>query len=224
MAMHKNRLLFSKEGRACYISHLDLMATFQRAFLRAGVDVWQTQGFNRHSYVSIALPLSVGYSSNCEILEFNLESDMPYAQVVERMNKALPEGIRVLDCYGTQIALKKIAYLDWTVTLEYDNGVPEGVEDAFHDLLDRESYVIRKPSKKSKKGYTELDIIPMIRSWSVERGEGTVVWKAVIMAQNPGLNPSIVMDTLSTLHPEATPDFVRYHRNEVLGETGEIFR
>lgn len=224
MAMHKNRLLFAKEGRACYISHLDLMATFQRAFLRAGVEIWQTQGFNRHAYVSIALPLSVGYSSSCEILEFNLESDMPYAEVVRRMNNALPEGIRVLDCYEAKIPLKKIQYLDWTVVLEYDNGIPEGAEDAFHDLLDRESYIIQKKSKKSKKGYTELDIIPMIKSWTLEKGEGTLTWNAVILAQNPGLNPSIVVDTLSALHPEAAPDFVRYHRNEVYGETGEIFR
>lgn len=224
MAMHKNRLLFAKEGRACYISHLDLMATFQRAFLRAGVEIWQTQGFNRHSYVSIALPLSVGYSSSCEILEFNLESDMPYAEVVSRMNRALPEGIRVLDCYGTKIPLKKIQYLDWTVVLEYDSGVPEGAEDAFRGLLNQESCVIQKKSKKSKKGYTELDIIPMIRSWTLEAGEGTLTWNVVILAQNPGLNPSIVIDTLSRLSPEAVPDFVRYHRNEVYGETGEVFR
>ena len=76
MAKPKNRLLFSKTGRACYISHLDLMATFQRVFLRAGVPIWQTQGFNKHAYVSIALPLSVGYSSDCEILEFNLDEGM----------------------------------------------------------------------------------------------------------------------------------------------------
>lgn len=224
MAMHKNRLLFAKSGRACYISHLDLMATFQRAFLRSGVEIWQTQGFNRHAYVSIALPLSVGYSSDCEILEFNLESDMSHAEVVRRMNDALPEGIRVRECYEAKVPCKKISCLDWTVVLEYDNGVPENAEAAFHDLLDRESFVIRKKSKKSKKGYTELDIIPMVRSWSVERGEGTLTLRAVILAQNPGLNPSLLIDNVAALHPECAPDFVRYHRNEVLGETGEIFR
>lgn len=33
-----DRLLFSKTGRAKYISHLDLMRTFQRAFTRAGIE------------------------------------------------------------------------------------------------------------------------------------------------------------------------------------------
>ena len=35
--MAKLRLLFVKEDRAAYISHLDLLRTFQRAFLRLGL-------------------------------------------------------------------------------------------------------------------------------------------------------------------------------------------
>ena len=67
-----DRLLFAKTGRARYISHLDLMRTFQRAFARAGIPIKHTEGFHPHPFVSIALPLSVGYSSECEILEFGL--------------------------------------------------------------------------------------------------------------------------------------------------------
>ena len=67
-----DRLLFSKTGRAKYISHLDLMRTFQRAFARAKIQIKHTEGFHPHPFVSIALPLSVGYSSQCEILEFTL--------------------------------------------------------------------------------------------------------------------------------------------------------
>ena len=66
--MAEHRLLFSKTGRARYISHLDLMRTFQRAFFRADIPIKHTEGFNPHAFVSIALPLSVGFSSECEIL------------------------------------------------------------------------------------------------------------------------------------------------------------
>ena len=66
--MPKDRLLFVKEGRARYISHLDLMRTFQRAFLRADIPIKHTEGFNPHPFISIALPLSLGFSSQCEIL------------------------------------------------------------------------------------------------------------------------------------------------------------
>ena len=40
------RILFEKKGNAVWISHLDLMRLFQRAFKRAGLPLTHTQGFN----------------------------------------------------------------------------------------------------------------------------------------------------------------------------------
>lgn len=224
MAKPKHRLLFSKNGRACYISHLDLMATFQRVFTRAEVPIWQTQGFNKHAYVSIALPLSVGYSSDCEILEFNLNEGMAPEEVPAHMNLTMPEGIRVLDCYAIQTPMKKLADIDWTITMEYDNGVPEGAVSEIQALLGQESLVIQKKSKKAKRGYTEIDLIPMIHLWEMTPAEQRITVHARLMAHNPGLNPSIIMDTLRNIYPDAAPDFVRYHRNEIFDEEGKVFR
>ena len=67
--MTTHRLAFSKLDTAKFISHLDLMRTFQRAFLRADIPIKHTEGFHPHAFVSIPLPLSVGYSSVCEVLE-----------------------------------------------------------------------------------------------------------------------------------------------------------
>ena len=53
---------FSKTDEAAYISHLDLMHCMQRIITRAKLPVWYTEGFNQHIYISIALPLSTGYS------------------------------------------------------------------------------------------------------------------------------------------------------------------
>ena len=53
--MDKLRLRFEKTGRAVYISHLDLMATMQRAFARAGLELKYSEGFNPHPLISILL-------------------------------------------------------------------------------------------------------------------------------------------------------------------------
>ena len=66
------RLLFEKTGTAVWISHLDLMRLFQRAFKRAGFPLTHTQVYNPRPSVSIALPLSVGIESQCELLDFDL--------------------------------------------------------------------------------------------------------------------------------------------------------
>ena len=54
----KLRLRFEKTGRAIYISHLDLMRTMQRVFLRADCPLKYSEGFNPHALISILLPLS----------------------------------------------------------------------------------------------------------------------------------------------------------------------
>ena len=69
--MDKYRMRFSNTGRAVYISHLDLMRTITRAFLRAECRLKYSEGFNPHPNISIALPLSVGCESVCEIMDFS---------------------------------------------------------------------------------------------------------------------------------------------------------
>lgn len=222
--MHKHRLFFAKTGRACYISHLDLMRTFPRAFLRAGLNAKQTEGFNQHTFVSIALPLSLGYSSRCEILEFELLDDIPLDQVPGRINAVLPEGIEVLECYEAQVPVRQIAWLDWACRLTFDQGIPDGVEDEFLSLYNTDSLVIQKPSKKAKKGFTEVDLIPLIHSLNMEREGDTLVLHAVLAAQNPGLNPELLISTARQHCPLFQPDFVEYERREVLNGNFEIFR
>ena len=219
-----NRLLFEKTGDAVYISHLDLMRIFQRAFKRADIMIWHSQGFSPRAYVSIALPLSVGYSSDCELLEFTLNEGMAPEDVPACMNKTMPEGIHVVECYPIETPLKRLAEIDWTLIMEYDNGVPEHAVAEIQALLGQESLVIQKKSKKSKKGYTEIDLIPMIHLWEMTPEAGCITVHARLMAQNPGLNPSIVIDTIRNLRPDAAPDFVRYHRNEIYDGEGKVFR
>ena len=93
-----SRLLFSKTGRAKYISHLDLMRTFQRAFQRADLTIRHTEGFNPHPFISILLPLSLGFSSQCEILEFQLLDSIAPDQVPGMLNGVMPDGIVVDLC------------------------------------------------------------------------------------------------------------------------------
>ena len=59
----KYRLQFSKEGETKYVSHLDLVRLFTRAFKRAELPLAYSEGFNPHPKMSIGLPLSVGVTS-----------------------------------------------------------------------------------------------------------------------------------------------------------------
>jgi len=219
-----DRLLFSKTGRAKYISHLDLMRTFQRAFARAGIAIKHTEGFNPHPFVSIALPLSVGYSSQCEILEFGLLEGTSYDEVPARLTAAMPEGIVIHECYPAERKLKELAGINYIMNFEYSEGRPQAAEPAIRELLTRDSLVVKKKSNKSKKGYTEVDLIPLIRSLHLECQSDTMTLDAVLSAQNPGLNPELIRSVFCEEYPEFAPDFVTFHRREVLDADGKVFR
>ncbi len=218
-----SRLLFSKGGRAKYISHLDLMRTFQRAFQRSDLTIRHTEGFNPHPFISILLPLPLGFSSRCEILEFQLLDSISPDEVPARLNAALPEGIAVERCYEGGRKAKELALVDYRLTLEYDRGTPSGAADAWQELLGRERLEVAKKSKKSRTGETIVDIIPLVKSFSITEENGAWILDAVLSAQNPGLNPQLLTAAFGREYPELAPDFVRYHRSAVLDREGQPF-
>lgn len=217
------RALFEKTGNAVYISHLDLMRLFQRAFKRAGLPLTHTQGFNPRPSVSIALPLSLGMESGCELLDFALDADaVSGEEITERLNRALTEGVRVRKVYDDGRKIKNLAYLDCVVTLEYDAGVPEGAVEQMEALFRRETVTVEK---KGKNGTVEQNIIPMIRSLTPERiGDQEIAIRARVCCQNPSLNPMLLSSAIVKYLPELTPDFVRCCRVEIYDQEETVFR
>ena len=209
------RLLFTKTGDAIWISHLDLMRLFQRAFKRAGLALTQTHGYNPRPSVSIALPLSVGVESVCELLDFDLEGEqVPCEEITLRLNQVLVPGVTVLQTYETGSKLKELAFLRCALTMEYDAGVPQNALEEMTELFRRENLLVEK---KGKNGIVLQDIIPMIRHISLQQtDENSVVLDAVICCQNPTLNPNQIVAAISNEIPQYAPDFVRCRRLEIL--------
>lgn len=217
------RLLFEKKGNAIWISHLDLMRLFQRAFKRAGLMLTHTQGYNPRPSVSIALPLSVGVESCCELLDFELEGEtVSCDEICSRLNDALVEGVRVLRVYEDGYKLKHLAYLDAQLELEYDGGADEKAADSIRALFAREQLTVEK---KGKNGITQQDIIPMIRRLSVKKlPDREVEIVALHSCQNPSLNPMQLSAAITKYLPALAPDYVRCFREEIYDTNEMIFR
>ncbi len=217
------RLLFEKTGNAVWISHLDLMRLFQRAFKRAGLPLKHTQGFNPRPSVSIALPLSVGVKSKCELLDFDLDGESVANDLIrDRLNNALVSGVRVLSVYDGGMKLKELRYLKCDVVLEYDGGIPAGAIYKIDALLHSESLLV---TKKSKNGPVEQDIIPMIRSFAVtEESSNKICVQATICCQNPSMNPMQIVGAVTKYLPELQPDHAVCARLDIYTENDRIFR
>ena len=219
--MSKLRLRFAKKGRAVYISHLDLMRTMQRAFLRAGYPLRYSEGFNPHAQISILLPLSVGCSSSCELMDFQLTANVDFAEMPARLSAAMPEGIEALEVYETERKVKELKWLSVKGRFEYDNGGYEEMAAALNKFYSAESIVIEK---KTKRGMGEADIAPAIREINFAAGEDCVEMKAIISAQEPTLNPEHLVSALRQKAEAIAPDFAEFERLEIFDEKMEIFR
>ena len=220
--MSKLRLLFEKQGTACYISHLDLMRTFQRLFLRAGIFLKHSNGFHPHPIISIVLPLPVGQSSCCELLDFEIEQAVDLAALPGLLNAGCPDGLRVLRAYEAVRPVKDLAFVQAEMDLIYDRGVPEGACAALRDLFSRQELMIQKKNKR--KELVDVNVRPLLRQITFARQEGRVHVQAVVSAQNPGLNPALLASAVEANLPDYAPDFVTVRRTDVLDESGTSFR
>lgn len=217
------RLLFEKTGNAVWMSHLDLMRLFQRAFKRAGLPLTHTQGFNPRPSVSIALPLSVGVHSYCELLDFDLDGEnVSFDEMQIRLNETLIDGVRVRRIYGDGRKIAQLAYLDSVLQLEYDNGVPDTAREYIASLFHRESLLVEK---KGKNGVQQQDIIAMVRSVVTEEADPrTLLLRARVCCQNPSLNPMQLATAIEAYLPHCAPDFVKCSRMEIYDREENIFR
>ena len=216
------RLLFEKTENAVWISHLDLMRLFQRAFKRAGFMLTHTQGYNPRPSVSIALPLSVGIESVCELLDFDLSTDMPpYAQIRDRLNDALPAGVRVLDVYNDGRKLKDLALLRCRISLSYDMPLLEDACEQVRRLFAQPSLNVLK---RTKNGDQEQDIIPMIRSFTISALDNTLELELLHCCQNPTLNPVQSPAAIAEYLPVYTPSHYHVSRREVYDNSEKVFR
>lgn len=217
------RLLFEKTGNAVWISHLDLMRLFQRSFKRAGLPLTHTHGFNPRPSVSIALPLSVGVESRCELLDFDLDAEaVSCKEIYDRLNQALIEGVKVLQVYESGSKLRELTLLRCKTELEYDAYIPQKAVEQIRTLYARQSLIV---PKKTKSGVQDQDIIPMIRRINVlQIGDRKIELDALICCQNPTLNPMQLIAAIDIYLPELKPDFSRCSRVEIFDNQENVFR
>ena len=216
------RALFEKTGNARYISHLDLMRVFQRAFKRAGLPLTHTQGFNPRASVSIALPLSLGVESQCELLDFELEHPVDCGEICEKLNAALIDGVHIREVYEQGQKLKNLAMLQSRLVLEYDGQRPEDSVARIQSLFCQSEVVVEK---KGKNGVAQQNILPMIHRLSVEElSDREVVILVLHSCQNPSLNPMQLAAAITKYLPTLAPDYVRCYREEIFDTNETIFR
>ncbi len=94
--MIKYNAIFEKKEDMVYISHLDLMTLFRRAVRRTSLPFVLTKGYTPRVKISIPRALKLGRESREEEMAFFLTEQKDAVEVLEQINRQLPEGVKLL--------------------------------------------------------------------------------------------------------------------------------
>ena len=149
------RVKFTKEDYLKYISHLDLMRLFQRTFRRGYIPIRYSEGFNPQPKFSIANPLALGIESVEEYMDIDLYDKIPIEDFMERMNRELPEGIRIIEAKYIEDSKSVSALISWSYYqikfIAKDINSKEELQKLLEDWLKKEEIIIKKVRRKGNK-------------------------------------------------------------------------
>ena len=152
------RVIFNKTGSAMWFSHLDLMRAMSRALRRSGLDIWMSEGYTPRPHIVFTPPLSLGFESTCEIMDFRLNLGATYD--TDALKKCFPPALSVNDIYVPHTKQKSIVYADYTLTLdEYD-------DEKIRELFSKPVMML----KKTKRSEVTEDITTFIKAFEISGG------------------------------------------------------
>lgn len=216
--MIRLRAVFEKCGRAKYISHLDLNRCMLRVFRRSKLPIWYTEGFNPHPYFSFALALSLGFESNCEILDFNITEDLPFDVVKDRLNAVMPEGMRIVSVSEQKKKITEIAKAEYNIVLQSDDSASAAQDIKM--LMDQKEILIEK---KTKKGVKEVDLKPSVELLDVKiNGDNLMINMRLPAGTQTNYNPTLFLDALKKAY-NTSFEIKKVMRTAIICENNEIF-
>jgi len=221
------RLTYCKKGRAKFISHLDLMRTMQRAFKRAKLPVWYTQGFNPHPYIMFPLALALGTESEIEPMDIALLEKYSFDELKNRLNEVLPEGLKIMAVAEPVCEHTDVLKSEYVIEIETDKS-PEDVKNSFVEFLNGETVEISKRTrdKRTKKvSFKNIDVKEHIELLGIE-ALNDVVKLELRLSTSAGntfnLNFAPVIDAFSEKYSIGITH-ISANRTKILCKNGEIF-
>jgi len=162
------RLRFRKVGRQRFLSHLDLMRLFLKAFRRALLPLRWSQGKAPKPRISIPYPLPVGVESFRDVLDVETDYLIHPEDVKDRLNRNLPEGVEILSARLVPPGERRILS-----GLEYEirgRGLPE--PRCLDEFLKTSTWTVERLKKDRM---LSVDIRPFVETMSRTQEDGMLL-------------------------------------------------
>ncbi|MDE6687446.1 MAG: TIGR03936 family radical SAM-associated protein [Lachnospiraceae bacterium] len=207
------RIKFERTGPVRYIGHLDMMRYFQKAIMRAGIDIRYSEGFNPHQIMSFAYPLGVSMETRGDYFDIDVLSYQDCETITGQLNDVMADGIRVVSATvlpeGAKNAMASVAAADYLVHLCYGNRETVSQKDIMSDgetgshtltdemlqqfLSQKEIFITKETGKKN----SVEDIRPGI--FVLEQREDQMLFMKLKSGSDGNIKPAAVLEALSDM-------------------------
>jgi radical SAM-linked protein len=160
------RITFAKTEAMRFTGHLDLHRAWERTFRRAGLPLAYTQGFSPHPRLQLAAALPLGVLGEAELMDAWMEQMLPPADVLERLRRAAPPGIGILDVQVVEPREPSLQLRVQAATFD----ATSGDETAYADLKARVAGLVARPSIERARRGKPYDLRPLIHELGAEAG------------------------------------------------------
>ncbi len=136
--MQRLRVRFWRGQEIKFISHLDIMRLWQRVLHRAGIALAYSEGFSPHPRISLAAPLSLGMTSEAELMDVFCTKWVSPHFFTKVVSQQLPPGIEILQVYPIDLSQpslqSQVRYAEYEVAADTEKEQKE-IETALTSLL-----------------------------------------------------------------------------------------
>lgn len=217
----------TKEGR--FLSHLDLMHTWERVIRRSQLPLAFSQGFNPHPKINFASACAVGTTSDGEYMDMELTQELPLAEVQAALDRAMPPAFAVTAMKVVQGKVPSLMSIiergRYQLWLDFIEPVSQAqLDEAIAQFWKREEIIVYR-YKKNSKDKKPVNIRPGVYEMALNAQDCHATLEILVQSGNEGnIRPEEVAYGLMSTGMPAIQSIVRIHRLGLylVGEQGRL--
>lgn len=126
-----------------------MVRLWERAIRRTEIPAAYTEGFNIRQKLSFGPPLSLGITSDFELLDIFLDKWINPDSVAEILNKTLPQGIKIYKAEEVLLHLPSLTAAIKTAvySAEIGHNIKNAVQDKIAEIINKKEIIAKRKDK-----------------------------------------------------------------------------
>lgn len=167
MKVQRLRVTFRRGEALKYITHLDMMRTWERMLRRAGLPLAYSEGFTPHPQLAFAAALPVGVIGEEEIVDVYLSERVSPSSFLRAASREAPEGLELRSCEEVGLGLPSLQsamrWAEYEIEVPANGRTPAAVRAAVDRFLASESIPWEHQREKETRRYDIRAVVQDMR-------------------------------------------------------------